>query len=1292
MAVLSNTGIRAGASAAGAGGYQIEKSLRFNPDDTPELTRTPSSGDSKKFTISFWLKLCSPDATQMIIQTDDTYADLFRLYFSSGKFRVHQYNVSTYFWQYISTPVFRDTAAWYHVVFSYDADNSTEADRARTWINGVQITDWDTVDHPNSGDDAGWNQTSTTQRIGREWTSTYGNAYNTNGYLAEFHSIDGQSLDESSFGETNEDTGQWVAKEYEGTYGDNGFYLKFNGTDIGEDSSGNDNDFTATNLTASQLTTVSTATGGLPFYNTSGDQGGTKESGYRADSSAGTTDGTGLVFAMPGDVLTDEHDEVNTGSSANTMSDMSTAPTASTDQSKYYGTSLKFTGNGGTKTGSSADFAFGTGDYTIECWFYNTGSAGYLWDFRSSGATGATYMYWASGTQLVGLNVSSLTVTQNAWHHIAVVRSSGVCKSYIDGVEKTSTAQTTDFSNSTVISLGARYTDETFQTAYMQDFRVYKGVAKYTSAFSVIQPESLEADVSTDSPTNFDDGGNGTGNYCTWNPLKADNSLVTYSQGNLKLAATGSTGDSAKMYGWGTIACPTGKWYWEDTGLSNRLTGISADPLATGTYSFVSHNTISNSVGGSATGAATAITTSDVIGVALDTENWTLTYYKNGTEFYKLTGINQLEYHPWSGVDSSGTASANHTNFGQRAFAYTPPTDYKALNTYNLPDPVITDPSKYFETKTYSGTGSTLSITGLNFKPDLVWIKNRSTAYSHCWYDAVRGVGKRLASEGTYAEDTYNLLTAFTDDGFTLGSGFVQNASGETHVSWNWDAGTANTVDSDIDAGDTWSDDAAVSSGGFATGFEATKAFDGLLTTRAATTNSSETITWTPDGGKSYSSKVEMYNASTAMNATINGGSTIAVAADTWVTLATGSGSITAITSVAQATASGSISAIRVDDKILVDPALAPSVSVGGLNSTIYDQSDTWSSDGSNAVAGNPWTNGFDGDDSNTVYADHNQTATWTPDGTITGITSLEVKGYAYQAGGTYSKFKINGTDYTSTFGSDYTVWKTITGITTLTSISVGQEDGTHATGFVAVRINGKELIDTGVSVTDFPTIASTYRANPDAGFSIVSYTGNGVTGATVAHGLGAKPDLVILKSRNYQYNWTVYHKSLGNTHGIYLNLTNAKEDNATFWDDTDPTSTVITFGNDGNTNVNGSDIVAYCWSEVAGYSKFGSYSGNSVDDGVFIYCGFKPAFVMIKNSSYTTEWVIVDNARDTDNVVQHILNPDDTTSDDTSTNLLDFTSNGFKLRSATSRANESANTMIYAAFAETPLKYSNAR
>ena len=113
MAVLSNTGILAGASAAGSSssGYQIEKSLRFDPDGTPELTRTPSSGDSKKFTISFWLKLSSPDATQMIIQTDDTYADLFRLYFSSGKFRVHQYESGSaqYFWEYVSTPAVSNT-------------------------------------------------------------------------------------------------------------------------------------------------------------------------------------------------------------------------------------------------------------------------------------------------------------------------------------------------------------------------------------------------------------------------------------------------------------------------------------------------------------------------------------------------------------------------------------------------------------------------------------------------------------------------------------------------------------------------------------------------------------------------------------------------------------------------------------------------------------------------------------------------------------------------------------------------------------------------------------------------------------------------------------------------------------------------------------------------------------------------------------------------------------------------------------------------------------------------------
>jgi len=146
-------------------------------------------------------------------------------------------------------------------------------------------------------------------------------------------------------------------------------------------------------------------------------------------------------------------------------------------------------------------------------------------------------------------------------------------------------------------------------------------------------------------------------------------------------------------------------------------------------------------------------------------------------------------------------------------------------------------------------------------------------------------------------------------------------------------------------------------------------------------------------------------------------------------------------------------------------------------------------------------------------------------------------------------------------------------------------------------------------------SITSQVSANQDAGFSIVSYTGNQTSGATIGHGLGKTPKMVIVKQRTGNTNnWPVYHESTGNTKALYLDLTNNSGGVFTgAWNNTSPTSSVFSLGNSVETNRNNSSYIAYCWTEIEGFSKFGSYVGNSSADGPFVYCGFKPAWVMIK-------------------------------------------------------------------------------
>lgn len=223
-------------------------------------------------------------------------------------------------------------------------------------------------------------------------------------------------------------------------------------------------------------------------------------------------------------------------------------------------------------------------------------------------------------------------------------------------------------------------------------------------------------------------------------------------------------------------------------------------------------------------------------------------------------------------------------------------------------------------------------------------------------------------------------------------------------------------------------------------------------------------------------------------------------------------------------------------------------------------------------------------------------------------------------------------------------------------------------------------------------TITSTVSANTTSGFSIVTYTGTGAN-ATVGHGLGVAPGMVILKDRGSVNSWYVWHSSLTGSQCLLLNLTNAVASSSTFWNSTIPSSTVFSLGTDSGPNRSTGTYVAYCFAPVAGYSAFGSYTGNGSTDGVFVYTGFRPRFILFKQSSAAgNDWYIYDAVRSTYNVATHRLFPNSSAAEATNFNTLDILSNGWKVRDSNSAWNASGATYIYAAFAESPFKYSLAR
>jgi hypothetical protein len=353
-----------------------------------------------------------------------------------------------------------------------------------------------------------------------------------------------------------------------------------------------------------------------------------------------------------------------------------------------------------------------------------------------------------------------------------------------------------------------------------------------TNNFSVTAGAGNDSLV--DSPTRYGTdtgaGGEVRGNYCTLNPLQlAGVSLITLANGNLDITFAGSVGGVAAFRNIaGTIGVSSGKWYWEVTyagagtfllvgitdsaTLSTQYTGQTA-----GSYAYYSTGQKVNNASLAAYGAS--YTTNDVIGVALDMDAGTITFYKNnvsqGQAYSGITGT------VFPAIGRDGTSNVQFiqpVNFGQRPFAYTAPSGFKALVTTNLPTPTIEDGSQYFDATTYTGNGGTNTIVNSGgMQPDLVWLKRRSSSSFHALVDSVRGVNKYLYSDLTNAEGTVSpndALTSLNSNGFTLGANLNSGApfindSGATFVGWQWKANgagvtnTAGTITSTVSVNTT---------------------------------------------------------------------------------------------------------------------------------------------------------------------------------------------------------------------------------------------------------------------------------------------------------------------------------------------------------------------------------------------------------------------------------------------------------------------------------------------------------
>ena len=277
------------------------------------------------------------------------------------------------------------------------------------------------------------------------------------------------------------------------------------------------------------------------------------------------------------------------------------------------------------------------------------------------------------------------------------------------------------------------------------------------------------------------------------------------------------------------------------------------------------------------------------------------------------------------------------------------------------------------------------------------------------------------------------------------------------------------------------------------------------------------------------------------------------------------------------------------------------------------------------------------------------------------------------------TKFIQSNTNVAEATSSNYLTSFDSDGFSLAGDGDVNQNSGNH------VAWNWKAGAGQGSSNTD-GSINTTYTSvNTTAGFSICKWTGTGSAG-TVGHGLGAVPKMIIVKNLDSAEAWPVYHNGLATdaeTDHIYLNTTDAKGDSASHWNDTAPTSTVFSLGTSSESNKSGSPMIAYCFAEKTGYSKFGSYTANGDVSGGFVYLGFKPSFLMIKRTDDAAGWIIYDNKREGRNTENDYLLASSTSAEGTN-NEIDLYSNGFKPREANrNELNVSGASYVYMAFGQ---------
>ena len=668
-------------------------------------------------------------------------------------------------------------------------------------------------------------------------------------------------------------------------------------------------------------------------------------------------------------------------------------------------------------------------------------------------------------------------------------------------------------------------------------------------------------------------------------------------------------------------------------------------------------------------------------------------------------------------------------------------------------------PSSMFQALTYTGNGSSQSITGVGFKPDLVWLKNREGTTWHNVTDSSRGAGKQLATNSD-ADEEYNsgFLTSFDSDGFSLGPANGYNNSGVDFIAWCWKAngGTTSsntdgtitsTVQASANAGFSivkyTGDGSASSTVGHGLGvipdltiFKKTNGADWWHVFNTATnsvmflneTTSASTISGGTNGAVDIanmtSTKFGFIQGSSSVN-NQNGNSSDYIAycfksidgfsKFSSYTVPSGGGDTFVETGfkpkfvMIKCTSHGST------HWEILDSSRSPGLLSNG--SSVRLRANSSSADGGfNDTPVRFLSNGFMLKKSVTanIYGDYHASgrtyfymafaddpAAITPTladsfntkaYTGTGNDPLAITGVGFQPDLVWIKTRTQSREHiwsdvvrglNKELSSSDTAAQESRGVKSFDADGFTLDNSTHN-----YNNNGENYISWAWKAGELPSIntdgntTSIVSVNSNAGLSIVRYIGGGGV-ATIGHGLSAAPEMVIVKSLGHSASWYTYHAGLDGSspedYNVRLNEDAARQDSASYWNDTAPTNSVFTIGTTTGVSQNNTEFIAYCFRSISGYSKIGSYTGAT--SGVTVNVGFQPDFVMVKSASNVEHWAILDSTRGS----QKALYPNRTNAEsNTALHTITFSSTGFSFPhqdTADAMLNENGYTYIYAAF-----------